>query len=315
LRDANQRLSFHIDNSPLAVVEMDNQLRLTHCSCRAIELFGWHEELCKGQSVPDLLTSGGGNQTALRAALARLCHQVEIRNQSESTHHLGAVRHCDWFNSALTDSQGHLVSIMSLVEDVTARTQAAHQLTHQAERDSLTQLYNRHAFKVRLDESLARARRSGATVAVLFIDLDGFKTVNDNLGHQAGDQALCDVAQRLVGLVRESDIVARLGGDEFVVLLDTEVQPGTTELLGQRILAAMGEPFVIDGVPLLLSVSIGVAERVAPLDTESGTLIELADEAMYEAKRAGKAQVYHSQMGGLDSVMDPLPKRKNPGEF
>ena len=114
------------------------------------------------------------------------------------------------------------MSIMALVEDVSARVQAEHQLRELAERDPLTGLYKRSVFQVRLEASLARARRSGTAVALLFIDLDGFKRVNDSLGHRAGDTVLCDVALRLLGVVRESDTLARLGGDEFVILLDTD---------------------------------------------------------------------------------------------
>jgi diguanylate cyclase (GGDEF)-like protein/PAS domain S-box-containing protein len=295
LRTANQRLSFHMDNSPLAVIEMDNLFRIIHCSGRATDLFGWPVNQVQGLSVLELLSADGILQTPLRAALNRLCHHEESRNQSKTTHQRsdGSTAHCDWFNSALTDAQGQVMSIMSLVEDVTTQVQTEHQLLDQAERDPLTKLYNRNAFQTRLDEALARARRSGATVAVMFIDLDGFKHVNDAFGHQTGDATLCDVSKRLLSAVRETDIVARLGGDEFVILLDTEVQPGTTELLGRRILNVLATPFMIKEVPTHISASIGVAERM-PTDTSASNLINRADEAMYEAKRAGKARVHHA---------------------
>jgi diguanylate cyclase (GGDEF)-like protein/PAS domain S-box-containing protein len=296
LRTANQRLSFHIENSPLAVIEMDSALRLTHCSSRAIELFGWHEAEVRGQSVLELLCSGGDAQAPLRAALDRLGRREESRNRSETRHTRtdGTLTHCDWFNSALTDAQGNMVSIMALVEDVTVRVQAAHQLRALAERDPLTGLYNRSVFQLRLEEALARARRSGTTVALLFIDLDGFKQVNDKLGHRAGDAVLCEVAKRLLGVVRETDTLARLGGDEFVILLDTEVINETVELLGQRILAALAAPFEIGNAQAAVGASIGVAMH-PPLVNHADRLISRADEAMYEAKRAGKGCVRHAR--------------------
>jgi diguanylate cyclase (GGDEF)-like protein/PAS domain S-box-containing protein len=295
LRTANQRLSFHIDNSPLAVIEMDSSFSLIHCSSRASELFGWQEHEVRGRSVLDLLCSGDDTQVRLRLALDRLCRREEARNRSETTHRRadGSVVHCDWFNSALTDAQGAVMSIMALVEDVSARVQAASQLRELAERDSLTGLYNRSVFQVRLDAALARAQRAGTSVALLFIDLDGFKSINDSLGHRAGDSVLRGVAQRLLGVVRESDTLARLGGDEFVILLDTDVHDDAVDLLSRRILAALTPPFAAGDGQVMVGASIGVAMH-PPLDCHPDRLLSLADEAMYAAKRAGKGCVRHA---------------------
>jgi diguanylate cyclase (GGDEF)-like protein/PAS domain S-box-containing protein len=295
LRTANQRLSFHIDNSPLAVIEMDSSFCLTHCSSRATELFGWHEDAVRGRSVLELLCSKDDTQVPLRLALDRLCRREEERNRSETTHRHadGSVVHCDWFNSALTDAQGAVMSIMALVEDVSARVRTAQQLRELAERDTLTGLYNRSVFQVRLDASLARARRAGTTVALLFIDLDGFKRINDSLGHRAGDSVLREVAQRLLGVVRESDTLARLGGDEFVILLDTEVDDEIADLLSERIFAVLAPPFAAGDGQAVVGASIGVAMH-PPLDSHADRLISLADEAMYEAKRAGKGCMRHA---------------------
>lgn len=295
LRAANQRLSSHIDNSPLAVIEMDSAFQLIHCSGRARELFGWHESPAHDQSVLELLDLDDASQVPLRAALDRLCRREDSRNQCETTHRRadGTTVHCNWFNSALTDAQGGVMSIMALVEDVSARVQTASHLRQLAEHDALTGLYNRSVFQVRLDASLARARRTGAAVALLFIDLDGFKRVNDSLGHRAGDSVLRDVAQRLLGVVRETDTVARLGGDEFVVLLDTDVQPSGVDLLSRRIIASLAEPFAIGTDQTAVGASIGVAMH-PPLDNHPDRLINRADEAMYEAKRAGKGCIRHA---------------------
>src|SRR5207253_2633039 len=168
--------------------------------------------------------------------------------------------------------------------DVTERMKLEEQLTHQAFHDSLTGLPNRALFRDRLDQALARAKRSGELVAVLLADLDGFKQVNDTLGHDAGDQLLQEVGRRFKHVVRDSDTVARFGGDEFALLLEY-VTEREVLALAERLLDGVGRPVVIAGREVSLGASIGVV-----LDSGSGQSEELvrdADVAMYSAKDAG----------------------------
>jgi len=289
LRTANQRLSSHMENSPLAVIETDRELRVVYCSARGAELFGWPAADVRGRLLPDLLALDPADPGLLGEALLRLRGRYETRNRAEATHRRadGSVIHCEWFSSALTDARGELVSVMALVEDVSARALAAQHLRHQAERDSLTGLFNRSAFQASLAQSLERARDSGDPVALLFIDLDGFKGVNDAFGHAAGDEVLREVALRLNGAVRDTDTVARLGGDEFAVLLDADIDASTAETVSRRIFAALEPPFNIASRQMTISASIGVAAH-PPLDAHASGLLKNADQAMYEAKRAGK---------------------------
>ena len=159
-------------------------------------------------------------------------------------------------------------------------------LAHLAAHDPLTGLANRTLFADRLDRALARARREGRPGALLLLDLDGFKAINDAHGHAAGDHALVAVAERLRGCVREVDTVVRLGGDEFSVVLDGVDAAAEARRVAKRIRAALAEPLRLDGgAPLALSASIGVAVFAgweAPAD-----LLRRADGAMYAAKRAG----------------------------
>lgn len=295
LRTANQRLSSHMENSPLAVLEMDQDLRLLHCSQRAVQLMGWlpvaHLE---GQSLVDLL--GHTSDEGLHQALQRLQAGQEAQNRAETSFVRGdgLEVHCEWFNSALTDTEGRVTSIMALVEDVSAKIQIARQQQYLANHDSLTGLYNRAAFHNRLEQSLARARRSAGSVALLFIDLDGFKRVNDLEGHSAGDEVLRIVAQRLSSMVRAGDTIARLGGDEFLVMLDREVTRDVTDGIGQRIIHALHEPMWVDGRALHIGASIGVAMH-PPLEGEIDALMNRADQAMYSAKRAGKGRLHYAQ--------------------
>jgi diguanylate cyclase (GGDEF)-like protein/PAS domain S-box-containing protein len=171
--------------------------------------------------------------------------------------------------------------------DVTERIKLEDQLKHQAFHDSLTDLPNRALLRDRLDQALARAKRSGELLAVLLVDLDGFKQVNDSLGHDAGDQLLRKVARRLKDVVRESDTVARFGGDEFALLLEY-VTEHEVVALAERLLAGIARPVVIAGREVSLGASIGIV-----LDSGSGHSDELvrdADVAMYAAKDAGRGR-------------------------
>ncbi len=294
LRAANERLSSHMENSPLTVMELDAGLNIIRCSARVTQMLGLDAAALTGMPLLDALGVGAFREP-LRAAFARLQTGQEARNRVESSHLRsdGTTVHCEWFNSALTGERGEVTSIMALVEDVSGRVQAAQQLRDLALRDTLTGLPNRRALTDRLVASLIRSQRTREPVALLFIDLDGFKRVNDEFGHAAGDEVLREVAIRLLNAVRESDVVARLGGDEFVVLLDTEVHLGVPELVCQRIFEALMTPCEFPGGQAEVGASIGVAMEPTPPDY-AGELLKRADAAMYEAKRAGKGCVRYA---------------------
>lgn len=153
--------------------------------------------------------------------------------------------------------------------------------------DPLTDLPNRSLFRDRLESALAQAQRSGVNVAVLFIDVDRFKLVNDSLGHTVGDTLLQEIAKRIHATIRKSDTLARLGGDEFVVLVPSLVEGEDAGKVAEKILNAVRIPFVFDGQEWYVTVSIGVS--VCPLDgTDAETLIKNADAAMYRAKECGR---------------------------
>ncbi len=295
LRAANQRLSSHMENSPLAVLEMDQDLRLLHCSQRAVQLMGWLPVAqMEGRSLTQLL--GHTSDKGLHEALQRLQKGQEAQNRAETsfTREDGSEVHCEWFNSALTDAEGRVTSIMALVQDVSAKIQIARQQHYLANHDSLTGLYNRAAFHSRLEQSLAQVRQNAGSVALLFIDLDGFKHVNDTEGHRTGDEVLRMVAQRLSSMVRAGDTIARLGGDEFLVMLDREVTRDVTDAIGQRIIHALQEPMWVQGRELRIGASIGVAVH-PPLEGETDALMNRADQAMYAAKRAGKGRLHYAE--------------------
>jgi diguanylate cyclase (GGDEF)-like protein len=172
--------------------------------------------------------------------------------------------------------------------DITSRKQADTQLAHQALHDPLTDLPNRTLFLDRVSVALARNERRPGGLAVLFLDLDRFKVVNDSLGHEAGDRLLRAVASRLRGVLRPGDTAARFGGDEFVVLCEDIVSTTDAVAIAERISQALARPFVLDDQEVFLTSSIGIAVSTGPA-TRAETLVRDADSAMYRAKETGKA--------------------------
>ncbi|HET7386431.1 MAG TPA: EAL domain-containing protein [Nocardioidaceae bacterium] len=189
--------------------------------------------------------------------------------------------------STSTADQQALEAMVAVASDAFARLRLTDDMTHLARHDLLTDLPNRGLLVDRVDHALQLSRRRGTRIALLFIDLDGFKPVNDRFGHAAGDAVLVDVAQRLISCVRRSDTVARLGGDEFAVLLE-DVRPAEVDSACSRILSALSRGVQMAGHELALSASIGVAFGDSTESSES--MLRNADLAMYEAKSRGKDQ-------------------------
>ncbi|MGZ4699888.1 MAG: diguanylate cyclase domain-containing protein [Ilumatobacteraceae bacterium] len=193
--------------------------------------------------------------------------------------------------SLLHDDGGTLAGRVLCVQDITVRKHLEAQLHRAALHDPLTDLPNRRLLLDRLEHALAMAPRVGAAVAVLFIDLDGFKVVNDSHGHEVGDQLLIQCADRLQGCLRDADTVARLGGDEFVVLLEGVAYPEEPQDVAQRLLRVLVQPFKLDGATVRISASIGVATGIS---CTPRSLLHDADSAMYEAKGVGAGQIITS---------------------
>ncbi len=195
-------------------------------------------------------------------------------------------------STLVRDADGTPLFVQGVMFDITAQKEAELRMQHMAYHDPLTDLPNRAMFEEHLALALARAERSGASVAVLFMDLDGFKDVNDQLGHAAGDDLLRIVAQRLMEATRATDLLARLGGDEFLVLLadlPDERGPsptGVLEVVSNRITSRVAEPIPLRGQTVMTSISIGAA--MCPDEARTADdLMRIADAAMYAHKRRG----------------------------
>lgn len=195
-----------------------------------------------------------------------------------------------WLDSrfvSVRDSNGQTIAALGILRDITPIKQAEQQLQKMATHDALTNLPNRVLFQDRLDNALAQAHRNNRTVALLFLDLDGFKTVNDTLGHEYGDQLLQSVARRLLNCIREGDTAARLGGDEFVVILPNSGQLANVTDITDRICTAINRPFNLGQHTANIAVSIGIS-LYPQHGQDAKTLLKNADDAMYQAKQQGK---------------------------
>lgn len=192
------------------------------------------------------------------------------------------------------DEVGHLTKAFNRL--LTKLLESKSKLEHLAHHDSLTGLPNRKLLEDRMNQAQARAKRNRIQISLLFIDLDGFKPINDELGHDAGDIALCSVANRLSEIVRREDTLARVGGDEFVILLSDLAENNareSTELVAKKCLDAFKEAFNIKGQPRTLGTSIGIAMGSGSSNIEK--MLTAADHAIYEAKRTGRSRFYWSE--------------------
>jgi diguanylate cyclase (GGDEF)-like protein/PAS domain S-box-containing protein len=278
------RRVFH--ESPVGKMIVDTELRIVEANQALCESLGYRGGELNGISI-DLFvqTSEVDEQRARWAALFsgevdrfRVHLRYRRRDGSEVTARLSA--------STLHDAAGAALTGICEVEDVTEQVRADEELVRRALTDPLTRLPNRALLHDRLSQALARLSREAEHIAVLFLDVDRFKLVNDTLGHEAGDELLVGIAARLLEAVRTTDTVARFGGDEFVVVAED-----ITDVLafGQRLIAAVAAPLEVAGHIMTPSISIGIAEAQQS-STDPTVLLRASDVAMYRAKDAGGAR-------------------------
>lgn len=221
-------------------------------------------------------------RTIVRAARGELV-RIEVAHPDEN----GSLRAIDFSLKPVFDEQNEVYAMIAEGRDITERIQTQERLRFMAQHDALTGLPNRLLLLDRLKQALARAHWRKRLVAVMFVDLDRFKNINDSLGHDAGDRLLQQLGERFRRCVRDGDTVARFGGDEFVILLDDIASESDITAIAQKALEALRPPFAIDNQSLYISASIGIS--LFPNDgDDSSTLLKHADMAMYRAKEAGK---------------------------
>jgi diguanylate cyclase (GGDEF)-like protein/PAS domain S-box-containing protein len=264
------------------VVDRDNQIVFVSDACEA--LLGYRADELTGTPITDYMHPE--DLAITRASIVRVMNgqpHVDFRNRYIRKD--GGIVHILWA-AFWSEEVGARIGV---ARNVTALWQAEEELRFLAHHDPLTGLANRALFNDRLDTALRAARRHNSTLALLFLDIDDFKGINDVHGHAAGDRVLCTIARRLEGCVRETDTVARMGGDEFTVLLTDIQSEGAVSETVARILAVMAEPLdAQSGAANMPSCSIGIA--CYPADGEDAdTLLSQADDDMYRIKRQRSA--------------------------
>jgi diguanylate cyclase (GGDEF)-like protein len=282
LKQANERFEVAINNVPLGVCLFDTKQRVVVANTRYAELYHLDPEQVKsGTTLTQILEARRESGTSFVVA-PDIYTSVNVKKTQEI--------------QELVD--GRIVSISRRIlsdggwltahEDITERAQSERRIVYMAQHDMLTDLANRALFGDKLDEASKRNKRHGSGFTVLMLDLDRFKAVNDTLGHAAGDQLLKEVATRLKGSLRETDVLARLGGDEFAIIQEGEVEQRTAAItVARRIIDVISRPFDLDGGTASIGTSIGIAFAPEHGD-DPEELLKRADKALYAAKGAGR---------------------------
>jgi diguanylate cyclase (GGDEF)-like protein/PAS domain S-box-containing protein len=292
LREERDRAQQYLDVAGAVIVVLDADERIALVNRAGHELLGYEDGELLGRNWFDVVAPAAEREerrAAFAEALATAGPNAAMVENVVLTRD-GERRVLAWQETVLRDGEGRGTALLSSGVDLTERRAAEQQIAYLAYHDSLTGLPNRALLQEHLDIALARARRNGHGVALLYLDLDGFKLVNDSLGHPAGDELLCQVAMRLAERRRDMDLLARQGGDEFLLLL-TDLDRAQAEATARRVAAglqqALAQPFTISGAEFHVGASIGVS--LHPRDAaDADQLLRHADAAMYDAKSAGR---------------------------
>lgn len=278
-----------IDSLPAPIYAKDTQSRFIACNTVVAQYMGTTPAEAIGKTdfdfYPREMAEGffTDEQTLMRSGEALIEREEVVLNRST-----GEVRHFATTKVPFRDKSGNIIGVIGIGRDVTERKRADERIRHLATHDSLTDLPNRSTFSEILAKTIDDARSRAGRFAILFVDLDHFKLINDSLGHEAGDELLRKTAEHLRAGVRAEDLVARLGGDEFVVLCRDAGDLDDIDALAARVLQAATRPIVLLGQERRVSASVGVSVYPADGDTERA-LMKCADIAMYTAKQEGRS--------------------------
>ncbi len=290
LREAHERFHSAFEHAPIGMVLADTDGIMIRANPAFGRILGVRAEDLPGRNV-EAFTHPDDRELS-RASMASI-----VSGESDTYRIEKRYCHADgrdvWASlnvSCVRDHPGKALYLIGQIEDVTESRALRERLAQAAIRDPLTSLPNRELFMDRLEASLRLAARHGTRVAVMFLDLDRFKLINDSLGHHVGDQTLCAVADRLRSVMRESDTLARFGGDEFTILCPENNGERGALQVAERLVKAMADPIVLSSGEIFVSFSVGVA--LSSGDTVSGaTLLRNADVAMYQAKDRGPSHI------------------------
>lgn len=274
------------ENAEEGVIITDKNANILNVNPAFCKLTGYSHAEVLGQN-PRILHSSRQDKAFYNNLWQQLLHNNRWEGEIWNRRKDGKI-YPEWLSiTAVMDDGGEVTHFIAIFSDISSQKDSEERLYYLAHYDNLSKLPNRLAFHDRLRHALSRAKRNQNEVAVMFLDLDGFKQVNDTLGHNAGDEVIRQIASRLDSSMRETDTIARFGGDEFTVLLaEVEAREGI-EIAAQKILEAVAEPIHIGKIDTAVTTSIGIS--LYPQDGDDiDTLIRQADMAMYAAKESGK---------------------------
>ena len=284
-----QQLNTAVEHAPSSIVITDRSGFIEYVNPAFCRLTGYTREEAIGQHTRIL--KGGDDAHPpqhYREVWETILSGMEWRGEFYNKRKDGSFFWESASISPILGADGEITHFVAVKENITERKELLACLDHLAHYDKLTALPNRALFFDRLHQSIAASRRQRQRFALLFVDLDGFKQVNDGFGHEAGDLVLKGTASRLSACVRQSDTVARMGGDEFIVILTNLSRPEDGALVARKILAALSQPIAVSGATsCTVGASIGIS-LFPDHATEAAQLVSAADTAMYAAKRAGK---------------------------
>ncbi len=281
-----RKLSTAVDQSPAAIVITDSAGAIEYANPKFYRMTEYAAEEVLGRN-PRFLKAGTQPQEYYRELWETISGGKEWQGEFHNRSKQGRLFWEKASISPIRNTAGAITHFVAVKEDITERKLLQEQLAHMAHFDALTGLPNRALFFDRTSQAVTLAKRENRRCGILFVDLDGFKNVNDTHGHEAGDQLLRLVAERLRSTLRASDTVARMGGDEFTVILATLKERGDAALVAEKILGRLSQPMAIGEAVCHIGASIGIS--IFPDDAEDAEkLLHGADSAMYEVKRSGK---------------------------
>jgi len=289
LFEARERAQGTLNSIGDAVISTDPAGNVSYLNPVAEKLTGWSRADATGRPLQEILTIINDRESEHMLTLQSALVEIGAASASASgilTRRDGTEFAVEHSAAPMQDDGGSIIGVVMVFRDVSAARAITQKLAYAAHHDALTGLPNRLLLEFRLTQALALARRHNRAIAVLFLDLDGFKLINDSLGHPVGDCLLLSVARLLQRCVRSGDTVSRFGGDEFVVLLSEISRPADAVVFAQKILDALRMPHTIHEHSLLVTASIGIG--LFPYDgNDPQTLLRNADDAMFDAKRPG----------------------------
>ena len=295
IKERERKLTELVNLLPEVVFEADRKGNITFASQIAVDVYGYtREDFDKGLSIYQVLVPDDRDRA--KENMQRIMDREILGSIEYTAQNKDGIMFPVIVNTAPIMHNDKSVGVRGVVVDISERKRAEETIRQLAYFDPLTSLPNRMLFSDRLANALAQAYRRKHGLAVMLLDLDRFKNVNDTLGHRVGDRLLQHVSRRLSGLLRRSDTIARMGGDEFMILLSELLQKDDTDVIAEKILQNIRKIFLLDGNKLHVTASIGIA--VYPEDGEDAdSLIKSADIAMYRVKGQGRNNYLHYSNG------------------